>query len=663
MRITKALMLKVQTDYLNTIKDMSDDDIASILTNANKKYRAGEPVLTDSVYDSIEEFLREKNSEHPVLRQVGEPAKLIKGKKEALPFYMGSMDKVKNIESFVKKFASPDGFVLSEKLDGNSAMLYINNKKVTLFSRGDGKMGQNISHIIPYIQGLPQAFIASATQKQSNYCVRGEIIISRKDFEKNKDMGANARNLCAGLLNTKVADPAKLKMCKFVAYSLIQPEGLTVVDQFAQLAKNKFEVVVFKKVNEINHDILTEYITERHSKSEYEIDGIIVCDNKAHEVEQDKNPSYAFAFKDFKDFKNVVQVEIKNVEWNISKDGYIVPVVEFDGVQLSGVTIKRATAFNAQYIKDNCIGPGSQIEIMRSGLVIPYITKILSKSKSGKPQYPTDIEFKWNDSGKDIIVVGENQQVDFKQLDNFFGKIKITGLSTGLVKKLNDNGYDTIKKILNIKQADLAKLPGMGEKSASNIFNAIQEKMPHISCVDLMDASNAFGRGFGSTRLKAIVDGLGDKGLAINDKKTKISIEELIEIPGISNITAEKFLTGLVQYHDFYKQLGFDCMHGMHGITKEKPNTQDIPPTTCTDFIDKIIVFTGFRDKTMQDYIEKCGGKVTAAVSGKTTLLVAKSIDEDSTKIKGARAKNIQVMSKDDFIAKYKLEGRVLIHS
>ena len=107
--------------------------------------------------------------------------------------------------------------------------------------------------------------------------------------------------------------------------------------------------MVFKKVNDINHDILTDYITERHSKSEYEIDGIIVCDNKAHEVEKDKNPSHSFAFKDFKDFKNVVQVEIKNVEWNISKDGYIVPVVEFDGVKLSGVVIKRATVLGGGF--------------------------------------------------------------------------------------------------------------------------------------------------------------------------------------------------------------------------------------------------------------------------------------------------------------------------
>lgn len=637
MRITKALMTKLGSDPIDTIKDFTEDDIASILTHANKKYRSGEPVITDATYDIIEDFLRSKNAEHPVLKKVGLIP--IKGKKEALPFYMGSMDKVKHIDNFKKKYASPNGFVLSEKLDGNSAMLYINDSKITLYSRGDGRMGQNISHILPYIQGIPNL------TKTNNLCVRGEIIISRADFDKNKELGANARNLCAGLLNTKVADPIKLKLCKFVAYSLIIPKDLNVIDQFTYLNKLKFEVVVHKKVQEISHEILTEYLTDRHSISEYDIDGIIVCDNNAHEVEQDKNPSFAFAFKDFKDFKNVVQVEIKNVEWNISKDGYIVPVVEFDGVQLSGVTIKRATAFNAQYIKDNCIGPGSLIEIMRSGLVIPYITKILSKSTSGKPQFPTNINYKWNDSGKDIIVVGENTTVDFKQLDNFFSKIKITGLSTGLVKKLNENGYDSIKKILNIKQEAIQKLPGMGEKSASNIYNAIQEKLPTISCIDLMDASNTFGRGFGSTRLKAIADGLPGKNL--NDPNVKITIDELVAIPGISNITAEKFMTGLVQYHEFYKQLGFDCMHDMHSKTKEKPTT------TCTDFIDKIIVFTGFRDKSMQDHIEKCGGKVSAAVSGKTTLLIAKSIDEESTKIKEARAKNIRVMTRDEFVSQY----------
>ena len=157
-----------------------------------------------------------------------------------------------------------------------------------LFTRGNGKVGQDISHAIPYLN-LP-------TKK--NITIRGELIMTKKKFNKNwsKKFG-NARNMIAGTANAKESFPERWADIDFIAYEVIQPQ-LIPSEQFKFLKKNMKSsgtVINTKKTN-ISNDILSKYLTTWREDYKYDIDGVIVVDD--HEYPRtSKNPKHAFAFK------------------------------------------------------------------------------------------------------------------------------------------------------------------------------------------------------------------------------------------------------------------------------------------------------------------------------------------------------------------------------
>ena len=172
----------------------------------------------------------------------------------------------------------------------------------------------------------------------------------------------------------------------------------------------------------MSYEDLSEYFKDRRKNSDYLIDGIIVNNNQKHKRTKKGNPKYAFAFKDVLEVQ-MAFATIKNIEWNASKDGYLNPVVNLEPVELGGVTIKRVTAYNAKFVKDNSLGKGAIVKIIRSGDVIPYIMGVISPSKDGKwQQPPLDVgKWKWTNSGVDIELEDKsnNKNVMIKELVNF----------------------------------------------------------------------------------------------------------------------------------------------------------------------------------------------------------------------------------------------------
>lgn len=116
----------------------------------------------------------------------------------------------------------------------------------------------------------------------------------------------------------------------------------------------------------------------------------------------DKNPEYSFAFKSNL-LLDEAEVVVNGVEWNVSKDKYLKPIVKFTPVNINGIIIKQATGFNANFIVKNKIGIGSIIKIQRSGDVIPHIIAILKVADNNEPLMP-DISYKWNKTNIDIII-------------------------------------------------------------------------------------------------------------------------------------------------------------------------------------------------------------------------------------------------------------------
>lgn len=646
MKFTKAFLTKLSRDPKAILDSLSQDDVVGLIQFANYNYyTVGKPVLTDDLFEVVKDHMKRLNPRHPILKHVGALIDDSDSRKEKLPYWMGSMDKIKSDSSALSGFVNRHSgdFVVSDKLDGNSALYYFDNGVAKLFTRGDGEYGQNISHLIPFINGIPNA---KGLDSSKELTVRGELIMSKEAFEQVKHKGANARNMVAGLANAKVPDLDIARRVNFVAYSVYFPK-MAPSEQLDYADKLGFATVFRKRIpeHELSFEVLSEILLSRRASSDFEVDGIVVTHNKYHAVVKGKNPSYAFAFKSLIT-QETAEVVVSNVEWNVSKDGYIKPVVQFEGVKLSGVLIKRATGFNADYIKSNTIGPGARILITRSGDVIPYILKVLMPAPSGQAQMPSsEYQYVWTDSRKDIVVVdGESSEVKFKQLESFFKKMDVKGVGPATVRAMFDAGLTDINHFIGLTEKRINEVQGLRNKAVvhKNIIDALKK----VDCITLMDASNTFGRGFGERKLKSIVQAIPK----IADGKYIPTMEELLKIEGVSDITASKFVQGLKQYRMFMSTANMSCEDKITGKKRQSPEAKAVPTSRKgTKLNGQFVVFTGFRNREWEGLIEENGGKVTSTVSSKTTMLVVASKDGATSKVKAAMEKGIAVITKDEF--------------
>lgn len=612
------------------------DTLEKLIIKSRDTYHNGIAIISDELYDTLIEILEHKDSKNKLLKQVGAPVTNNKSK-EKLLYLLPSLDKFKNtttqLDNWLKKYNGP--YLISDKLDGISGMLVINNNKMTLFTRGDGEYGINISHIIPYLQ-IPM--------KIENCVVRGEIIISKENFkklEKEKTV-MNARNTVSGLVNSKKADIRELKLLDFICYEMLsEHNNLTFNEQINKMKEMGLNTVHKKLLNEISHTILMNYYEKRREIALYDIDGIVIIDNNLHKKSKTLiNPKYAFAYKILNKVESK-EVKIKEVQWNISKDKLLIPKIIIEPVKLSSVMIENVAAFNAKYIIDNQIGPGSIVEITRSGDVIPYILKVIKTSKVKLPIIP----HKWDKNKVNFIVDDtiENKEIDkevlLKNLVFYFKTLDIKGIDTGTLVKIvnyiddeNNNFVKILDKIYKLKIKDLLEIDTFKEKSATKIFNSIHDNNK-FTIEELMTASNKMGHGLGIKKISGIV-----KEYDILNKK--ISLDDITKLKGYEETTAKQFIDNLDNFKEFYKVMK------KHIIIKE------IKKNKTSYFTDQIVVFSGVRDKDLENKIESSNGKVSGSVSKNTTLLIVKDKDENSSKILKAKELGIKIISLEDAFKK-----------
>jgi len=624
------------------VKKVSIEDIMNFLELANEYYRnRNETLIDDDLYDWLEAYAKKKNPNHPFFEKVGAPTE----NKELLPEWMGSLDKIRDdqnaLDKWKAKYKPP--YVLSEKLDGNSGLYAITKTKdIQLFTRGDGTFGRNISKYIQFFNKdyLPLNNLFELkeinTKKEYPFLVRGELILSKDSWDVIKHKGANARNVIAGTLNRKHPDKEIAKHIRFVAYELIEPK-MSFYEGLEFLTSVGFETVYSKIIEpvEITTEKLTEYLIDRRKNSLYEIDGIVVRDNKIHEIVKDKNPKYAFAFKTMITHESA-EVIVLNVEWNVSKDGLIKPIVQFEPITINNVQIKQTSGFNGAFIEKNGIGIGSKITIIRSGDVIPHITSVITKTKPMMPEIP----YEWTETHVDIVVKKTgtiNKGMRLQQMVHFVKTMGIDHVGEGTIKKLFEKGIDTIPKLLSLQKSDLLLIDGIKEKSAENISSAFKRTMDNTNCLKLMVASNLFGRGFGERKLQTILN-------AHPEILEGELLSRLKEIEGIGDKTAKQFIDNLGQFYMFLKEIGYTCV-----VAQVKPKTQNSSMEGLT------VIFTGFRNKDWDKAVVEQGGKMGTAISKNTSFVVAVNKDEETAKLQKARALGVPIYTKEEFAKKYSI--------
>lgn len=631
----KELVKNIIKDPINTLKTLNKKQIINLLEEFDTAFfNTGDTLVNDDIYDIVKEYLRKLDPKNAYFKRVGADEE----HKVKLPFWLGSQDKIKDDEKEINKWVKkyPGQCVISEKLDGISCLVHYINKEIKIYTRGNGVEGQDISHIKDYIIG-----IIEIPKENYEYAVRGELIISRENWKKISHLGANARNVVAGAIHSKIINKEIMSNIEFVVYDVLKPRK-KLSESLNDTRILNFKTVKHIIVDNISIDMLSTMLQEWRKISLYDIDGIVITQNEVHNIIKGKNPKYSFAFKSILTHDKA-EVIVNEVIWNVSKDNYLKPIIKFNEVVVNDVKIKQATGFNGKFIETNKIGPGSRIIIIRSGDVIPHVHAILTPSANNKGQMPL-VEYIWSDNHVDIILKheGKNREQDIKTFIYFMKTLGISNLGEGIITKIYDAGYDTLLKIINIKVEDLLKLEGFKEKMANKIVGSLKE-IKNTDCDILMAGSNIFGRGFAIKKIKLIID----KYPFIVDNKKKaltLTIENLKEVEGIAEISAKQFIENLPKYYEFYESLGFKCKK-----VKEDVDESVAKKSANSKIKGKKFVFTGFRNKDYEQYIIDNEGTISTTISKNVSYLIVKSKDDDSGKIKKANELNIPILSKEEF--------------
>lgn len=627
----KAIVGALQTDFYKTMAGLKKDELESVLKYLSDiYYNDGISLISDEQYDRLRDTLLKKFGESEVLVAIGAE---VKKQKIKLPYFMGSMDKIKpdknNLTSWLLKY--PGQVCISDKLDGISALVVKDGSKRTLYTRGDGTTGQDITHMLSHIQigDFPHL---------SSYAVRGELIVSKANYEAVKEGKRGARQMVAGLANQKKLTKetiALMNKIEFVAYEVIVPEALTPSQQFQALnAQSTFRAANWQLADAIDIDKLGELLTQRKKASLYEIDGIIVAHDKVYS-RKSGNPEHAFAFKmAFAD--QHADTEVLAVLWEASKDGYLKPTVQFEPVNIGDVIIQYATGFNAAFIQTHGIGPGAFLEIIRSGDVIPYIKEVKSASPTG-PQMP-QVPWHWNETHIDAVLdnVGENPDVQKRVILYFANTLEIGFLGEGNVQKLYDAGIRTIKQLVNVTSEQLVKSKQFARKSADKLESEVKKAVQKATLVQWAVGSGIFGRGIGTKRLQPALELLPKSLEAPADLEAKVSA-----LSGWSRESARKFVETLPEFKQF--------MEDMNIKTKTPVKA---PTPKAGKFLGQTILFTGFHPKDLEAAVAKEGGVVADSFTSKVTLLVIKDASVSNEKTKKAQKLNVPVLTGDQLRAR-----------
>ena len=642
--------------------DNDIDTLINIYKYTSDKYYNGESIMTDKLFDKLKEYIETIDPNNPVLEEVGFKTKINKVK---LPFFMGSMDKIKPdnpkaLINFSNDYYKP--YIYSDKLDGISALIYLNNNKLYLYKRGTGLEGSDISKILDYINlsdniNMTKTKLLDVLNKlnlKENIAIRGELVMKKDKFDKKyKDNYENGRNLVSGATINSKLNKELLNDIDFVAYELVSPWFSDMTQQFKFLEQLKLNVVHYEVFNnDLDFNDLRTKLINRKNNSLYEVDGIIITSTKIDETKSnEKYPPYAFAFKDT-DLNEIKEVKVLDIEWNVSKDGYIKPTLILEPVFLNGVTISRVTANNAKYIVDNKIGKNTIIKLIRSGDVIPKIVGIV---KHTTPLLP-DVKYKWNETNVDILIDEEHDQQIISELVFFFEKLKIKYVSEGTVKKLVDIGIDSILKVFDITKKQLLEAEGIEEKLADKIYNNIKEAIDNLTMLELMVASNCFGHGIGERKIIKVLEKYPNILQLYEDLDEKELIDILINLESYDEITATNFVNGLDKFIDLFNELKPSIRKQLRLSLNDYKKKIEKIKNLDHPIKNKKVIFSGFRNNDLETKITDNGGKIVSSVSKNTDILVTTDSAikaKSNSKVIKALELNIEILTEDEFIKKY----------
>lgn len=641
----------------NKLSSLSKKDYELLLDKLSTAYYHDSSLVTDDIYDLVEKYYTTKfKTSVKIGSKIKEKTKKKTDKEEGkvknkeqverpsgsvvlkakLPYPMFSLDKVTDehdLEVWKRRWPKCE-FYMDDKLDGVSACYHILNGKRSLYKRGDENEGADISYLLEYLD-IP---IIIPDNDEKEFAIRGELVMPLKTFnDKYSEEFKNPRNMVAGLTNSKTLDIPKIKDMHFVTYQIFTKPDLDKSQQIKMLTKLGFEVTEGSIIDELTIDSLTNFLKYRKRNGKYDVDGLVITVNqKGMKFPKDSNPKHQMAFK--MQGETAITTVI-DVEWNPSKQGLWKPRINIQPTILSGATISWVTGNNAKYIVDNGIGPGAKVVITRSGEVIPKIINVIEKVV---PVLPSNSE--WNESKVELVTVEETEEQKVKKIVSFFSELGAKYLAETTIQKIYNAGFNTLKDFLTIDEDNVKQIEGFKDKSAERIVESIKSSIQDVPLYSVMAASCIFPN-IGSKRLKLITEAIPNLQDINNEDELESIKEKISKIHGIKTL-ADVFVNNLIEFNEWLKE------HNEINVTY---NSEKEVISTNQSLQGETVVFSGIRNVNLQKEIERCGGRVTTAVSKQTTIVIVKDLDSETSKVTKARENGAKIYQIDEFANKYGL--------
>ena len=652
----------MSNDFVDMYSNSSATELDNLIKKAEYNYiYTNEPLFTDEEYEILLELYNFKTGEN-------RRSNVVKNKEllTQLPVYMPAIDKILHgnmtgLNSFTKKHTKLN-YIITSKMDGGSALFDYNNGNMKLYTRGTYEEGQDISLLLKYIT-MPKFEDKDIIEFVNLGYVRGELIIAKSIFEaKYSKIYKTARALVAGMYkkfnisNSKFSeDNWKLsdldieiaKDIEFIVYEYINKSAgyeLPPEEQLINLESCGFNTVKWKKhLGSLTFDLLSDIYDKWIKKMDYNIDGLVIYYNDKYIRNTNSKPVHAYAYK--KELDNLIGFStVEKVEWNISKNGLLKPLIYIKPIIINNTEIRKTTGINAKFIIDNKIGPGAEVKIIRSGDVIPNIFNVLKPAEEITLPDTNIYNYKWNTNKMDFIINEDNDEMQMKKILFFLETLNIKGISVATVEKLYNNGIKSCGQYFNLTLNDLKPL---GDITAAKLLKEINKSIKKITVPQLMTAVGIFPTGLGIKKIQSIYENIPDllSSNYINDLNL-LSIK-INNIKGFSTITTDKFISKYLEFIDFYNE-----HKKLFPVLSPPPMA---PNGANKLFQNKNIVITGFRNNIIEDFIIKNGGKITSGVNSKTHLVIKKDNDYHNTKIYTASILNIDTISLIDFKLKYNI--------
>jgi DNA ligase (NAD+) len=651
------------------------NEIKALLNDYNYQYYVlDNPTVSDQEYDRLMQELQAIEMKHPEWITSDSPSQRVGGEvlegfkkiehqrmmlslanafneDDLIAFDNRVQEKVKNVE-----------YVCELKIDGLSvSLVYEDGHLVYGATRGDGTIGEDITHNVKTIKSIPLSI-----DYKEDLEVRGEIYMPKKSFNElneqrkkdNVDLFANPRNAAAGSvrqLDSRIAAKRKLDAFLYHVPLALDADITTHKEALDFIAKLGFKINPMTRVCSSIQEVI-QYIEEMTALREtlpYEIDGIVIKVNDLEKQERlgftAKVPKWAIAYK----FPaEEVITKLQDIIFTIGRTGQITPNAVLEPVRVAGSTVQRATLHNEDNVKSKDIRVGDYVVIRKAGDVIPEVVRSLKERRVGNevpfemithcPYCGSPLVRKDNEAAYYCL----NEHCDSKKIEKIIhfasrDAMNIDGLGAKIVEQFYNLGF--VRSIEDIYHLDehvheIMEIEGFGKKSMDNLMEAI-EKSKENSLEKLL-----FGLG---------IKGIGAKmaDLLASEFKTMDNLLEAnyYQLTKIRDV-GDTIANSLSQFKNDEKSMAL--LNHLEELGLNMTYLKDTSLLTESIFNGKTVVVTGtlkmMKRKEIQEYLKRLGAKVTGSVSKKTDYLICG--EDAGSKLEKANELGIPVLSEEEFI-------------